>query len=1100
MNNSRSPRPNTERILAGLKDFQRKTVDYVFQRLYEGPDATKRFLVADEVGLGKTLVARGLIARAIDHLWDTIERIDVVYICSNGDIARQNVNRLNVTNQREIAIATRMTMLPLHLHDLKDQKLNFVSFTPGTSFDLKSATGFWKERVMLYHILRRGWGFGERAGPKNFFQCGVSRRENWRHLLSQFSVEEIDRELSDQFVETLTSDHRQRFEEVSERFAHYRRQFPAGARRARDVLIGEFRSVLARTCVEALEPDIVILDEFQRFKNLMDGQDAVAQLAGDLFDYEDAKVLLLSATPYKMYTMYHEQDVDDHYQDLIRTTEFLFGDARKAEKFKGELRDYQQALFRLAEDGGDQLESAKLAIESTMQSVMVRTERMTASSDRSGMIEEAEQRLQVLKPQDIRSFVMLDHVAQHLGQGDPVEYWKSAPYPLNLMDRTGYKLKETFIRQLEEEHDPELTRILARNKSLLLAWDQVNGYQPIDPLNARLRTLLEDKVTPGGWQLLWIPSSLPYYAVPDGPFADEKLHEFTKSLVFSAWRIVPKSIAMMTSFDAERQMIRAFEPHSDYMAKRTPLLQFRMDRRGDDGQQRPAAMNQLLLLYPCLRLALEIDPLTCGRRLSQDGRVPSVEAVLKEIRCDVERMVRPLVERYGERGGSQPDESWYWAAVALLDAESGFCGQIQTWLKTDEEQILWKQMVRQKQDDSENESDGESETGFAAHADLFEQAIESPESLRLGAPPDDLYEVLAKVALASPAVAAVRALARLNPDESRETGSCWLPGCGALVAMGFRTLFNLPETMCLVRSLSLSEDVPYWENSLDYCVAGNLQSVLDEYVHVLRESLGLIDNDLDDRYWQIADTIQAAVSLRRVTLGFDDLSVGENGQTLDLKRRRIRCRFALPFGSAKDEAGAAMRGDQVRLAFNSPFRPFVLATTSIGQEGLDFHQYCHEIYHWNLPANPVDLDQREGRIHRYKGHVIRRNVAREFPLTTLPVEFPSLHDPWQTVFERALAGRETGRDDLVPFWIFELTDQESLSVTRHIPSLPLSREKERLEDLRRAVVAYRVVLGQPRQEDLVRYLQEQLDGKFTPEDLLQYRVDLSPPVTRKSSQ
>ena len=38
----------------------------------------------------------------------------------------------------------------------------------------------------------------------------------------------------------------------------------------------------------------------------------------------------------------------------------------------------------------------------------------------------------------------------------------------------------------------------------------------------------------------------------------------------------------------------------------------------------------------------------------------------------------------------------------------------------------------------------------------------------------------------------------------------------------------------------------------------------------------------------------------------------------------------------KDEDGAAARSGSVRDAFNSPFRPFVLATTSVGQEGLDF--------------------------------------------------------------------------------------------------------------------------------------------------------------------
>jgi hypothetical protein len=1085
MSSSTTPRPNTERILAGLKDFQRKTVDYVFQRLYQDENPVKRFLVADEVGLGKTLVARGLIARAIDHLWETIDRIDVVYICANQDIARQNVNRLNVTNQREIALATRMTMLPLHMHDLQNQKLNFVSFSPGTSFDLKSATGMSKERALIYHILRRGWRFGNSAGPKNLFQCGVTRRDWWHHELAHFPEERIDRQLAQDFLGTLTDEHKQRFQELTSRFGHYRKLFPKEDRQRRDALIGELRSLLARSCVDALEPDIVILDEFQRFKSLLDGQDAVANLARELFDYEDAKVLLLSATPYKMYTMYHEQDVDDHYRDLMRTTEFLFGDSEKTELFKKELTNYQQALFRLSADGGKQLERAKLGIETRLRSVMVRTERMKATSDHSGMITEAKQRDQQLKPRDIQAFVMLDRVARHLGQGDTIEYWKSAPYPLNMMDRLGYKLKEALIRSLEENHDPALSRMLSKGNGFLLSWDRVQRCQSVDPLNARLRTLIEDKVAKDAWQLLWVPPSLPYYAASEGPFADPQLRGFTKGLVFSAWRVVPKSIAMLASFEAERQMICALESHPDYAARRTPLLQFRVERRSDDDQPRPAAMNQLLLLYPCLSLAFEIDPLDRGRHLIQDGRVPSVETVLEEVRRDVERMMTPLVERFGQGSGVQPDERWYWAAVALLDATSGFQEQMRSWLKTNEEKITWKQRVRQTTDDSDS--------GFAAHVDLFEQAIESPESLELGPIPDDLYEVLAKVAIASPAVAAVRALSRLDPDESRNGGSVWLPGCGALVAMGFRTLFNLPQTMCLIRSLSFSEDARYWESSLDYCVAGNLQSVLDEYVHIMRESLGLIDHELDDCWAQIAETIESAVSLRTVRLAFDELLVADDSEEVVVKRRHIRCRFALPFGNTRDEEGVATRADQVRLAFNSPFRPFVLATTSIGQEGLDFHQYCHEIYHWNLPASPVDLEQREGRIHRYKGHVIRRNVARRFTLATLPEDFSSWHDPWETIFEQSQAERADDQDDLIPFWIFELAGNEGFSVARHIPLLPMSRDQERLEHLRRAVVAYRVVLGQPRQEDLVRYLQEHLDTELTPEDLLRFRIDLSPP-------
>ncbi len=52
---------DAEAAMRPLKAFQRRTVDYVFRRLYLDPDCTRHFLVADEVGLGKTMVARGVI-------------------------------------------------------------------------------------------------------------------------------------------------------------------------------------------------------------------------------------------------------------------------------------------------------------------------------------------------------------------------------------------------------------------------------------------------------------------------------------------------------------------------------------------------------------------------------------------------------------------------------------------------------------------------------------------------------------------------------------------------------------------------------------------------------------------------------------------------------------------------------------------------------------------------------------------------------------------------------------------------------------------------------------------------------------------------------
>src|SRR5205823_11036080 len=134
-----------------------------------------------------------------------------------------------------------------------------------------------------------------------------------------------------------------------------------------------------------------------------------------------------------------------------------------------------------------------------------------------------------------------------------------------------------------------------------------------------------------------------------------------------------------------------------------------------------------------------------------------------------------------------------------------------------------------------------------------------------------------------------------------------------------------------------------------------------------------------------------------------------------------------------DGSSPANRKERVRAAFNSPFWPFVLVSTSVGQEGLDFHHYCHAITHWNLPSNPVDLEQREGRIHRYKGHAVRKNVAAVVRANGHTVS-PGVN-PWDGLFK--YAEKHAGHSsEIVPYWVFAIKD--GAYIKRHAPTLPLS--------------------------------------------------------------
>ena len=55
--------------------------------------------------------------------------------------------------------------------------------------------------------------------------------------------------------------------------------------------------------------------------------------------------------------------------------------------------------------------------------------------------------------------------------------------------------------------------------------------------------------------------------------------------------------------------------------------------------------------------------------------------------------------------------------------------------------------------------------------------------------------------------------------------------------------------------------------------------------------------------------------------------------------------------------------------------------------------------------------------------------------------------------------------------------------------MPLSRDIARVKDLKRTLAVYRMVFGQPRQEDLVNFLKDNLQDGVDLEEILSYRID-----------
>jgi hypothetical protein len=1004
--------------MSKAKDFQLATAKRIIEIFKSGQ---KRVLLSDEVGLGKTIMARTVVemAKSLPGV-ETDGVYRVVYVCSNQNIIQQNTRNLGIPKEDIMQIQdSRLSMQHLILQErkmLQESKRGIglpqqlIPLTPSTSFSVTGGPGNAYERALIFAIIKDMEEFSSHKRRLSYLlKTSNKGQENWDVLVADYCkrVELCGEDYKNSIVKLLRENkvYSNSLESIKECIEGGNKEMPSW-------MINKLRIAFAQVSLNQLEPDLVIMDEFQRFSGLLNtsSDSEESMIAHEFFTNEHPYILLLSATPYKPFTTLeelNEANCDEQYEDFLKLMRFLFkNDSAGIDSFHTVWEDYSNRLSHISSDAFDALVISKQKAEDKMYNVICRTERYS-----EGLIKTIPLEQMAITGDDILAYCQMQKLLQkaktvlerrknrggHIGVNPsyniPIEYVKSSPYLLSFMQK--YQEGKT----VEEAFNGNDVPVVKNSKSqrLLLKGGQIYNYKQIDPGNAKLSAIEDMLLKNHAERLLWVPASHPYYSIPQSNvFAQNQ--EFSKVLVFSAWEMVPRMLAVMLSYESERRNIMgAYKDDGiTYITNR----KVGMDRMKEEGGD--------LLEYPSHYLADLYDYRLFFRWEIDD----IIHELQNRIQSDIEKLELP--------------------------------------------------------------------TQNSTSAELLLTLIKKleGEEVELRAVPQRAATTLAYMAIASPAVCMLRILRDSNKPDNADIN--YDSANAREVAESIVGLFNRRESSAAVE-LSTPKGLKYYEQVLYYCVMGNLQAVLDEYCHMIDE--GSHSDLLVDK---LNTTFISATPYRIHTT---DSYCKEGSKPVPMRRS-----FAFDYAKVVQDKNIKHNGT-LQQAFNSPFRPFVLATTSVGQEGLDFHWYTRKIVHWNLPSNPVDMEQREGRINRYKCLAIRRNIAKFFgDKHSWNEMFTDADNHWRV---------ESSSDysEMVPYWclpkeIIREHSEELEYIERLVPLYPMSIDEMRYRHLIDVLSLYRLTMGQPRQEELLQLL----EGKVTKEQMHELLFDLSPYNRNKKKQ
>lgn len=981
------------------KEFQRATIAAATVRLMD-PSGARRFLVADEPGLGKTVVARGVI-EALQH-GSSGKRLVVFYVCSSQAIASQNVDQLvsglsEVERKQAKVSVDRPGLLPI-APELKHPHLAVYSMTPGTAYSSSrkgSSGGVAKERALAcaaleVHFERRQGVLREvlrRKVDKDRFNklvAALARQlrggiENRDGRTRRF-VDEFWRVLKDALKQGLSV-------QVDYKFV----------RNAAHTNAKEFtaicRNSLACAALSSIQPDLIVFDEFQKFRDVMrkpDEQEPMDRAQTKILSLltgaaENTRLLLLSATPYEAMRLQKRKPGQEVECDFFEVLDFLFGNLPHAKAFGRGVRKLFATNEQHLKDGKPLCEQAvksRALLTEVLRMVMCRTERPRGTQSTNAV-----HALTVELPLLSHDLKIFRSFVDYVGEDEvhwAVPLWSSVPLPVQTLGSR----YQCWNNAAEFANASELSA------SHIVSW-KAPAHWPSPKLRA-----LEQVLPARQLAMPWVSPSRPWWALQDGwdcnRSADRQGAD-GKLLVFSRFAAVPGAISGLTSYELECHLRKGGGRGQGYGDWVRPKF------------AKPARSPTVFTLFHVSQKLAELDPLEAGLPAKSEEALRLMERSLR--RCLASNGIKVLKSR------KKRPLPLHVLMIALAKS-FGY------W---DQERQAWIHAMA-----SDEESAGEVEDVLHRWERMAPHplaALDATTELR----------ALVQLSLDSPAISFTRALRRHWPQALQEQNHEQPSGRLAVQQFVLVSLRKYLDRPWFAAALQDKRSKDFGQALRRSVVAGNFEAVMDEHLWLLAHTK---DEPWGARLKELA---------RSLALSGGRTVIHERGKGSDTAR--LRCHVALPLHQAKvsdtENPEDGPRPDQVRHAFNTPFWPMVLTTTSVGQEGLDFHLWCRSIAHWDLARTPVELEQREGRVARYSSLSIRRALAADPRFSN----FNPAVSVWEEIARQA-RNRADDASQMSPWW-----KTEGAATQQFYLCAQGSREAHQRRRLERARALYRMVFG-----------------------------------------